>query len=362
MNSRQQAQQNFDASNENLIVGQEQDCPISIQALVDINEHSAHVVDIVQSGLTAEVYHLRIEGKDYNLKKRRVQAKVNNLDGQFSFLNEVQRRQDLQALKQHPQTRDRFTHIVPTIYANYRLGIILSPWIEGTHIQQLTSQLVGQLFETLQACEEHGLMEWDLCSGNLLVDDHQQLWLFDFGYMYPFEPKTEFNSNGTSDPIFHMVERFETRFFFGWLLGQSFSVTHQLELYRMLKEQAIRVYQNKLQWLQTHNADWLVVEHFKDIVSSWQRAVDNESILTNLFQLESFRSHVLDIEDDLEGRSCTSLTLKRIEVVQQALATNFDYIAQHGGLFYANTGKSQQQLMTIYVEKRRLAEQYQVVL
>ena len=30
-------------------------------------------------------------------------------------------------------------------------------------------------------------MEWDLCSGNLLVDRQEQLWLFDFGYMYPFD-------------------------------------------------------------------------------------------------------------------------------------------------------------------------------
>ncbi len=56
-------------------------------------------------------------------------------------------------------------------------------------------------------------MEWDLCSGNLLVDRQEQLWLFDFGYMYPFDPLREFNSNGLADPLFHFVERFETRFF-----------------------------------------------------------------------------------------------------------------------------------------------------
>ncbi len=362
MNSRQQAQQNFDASDENLIVGQEQDCPISVQALADINEHSVHVVDVIRSGLTAEVFHLRIDGQDYNLKKRRMQAKVNNLDGQFSFLNEVQRRHDLQALKQHPQAQRRFTHIVPTIYANYRLGIILSPWIEGGHIQQLTSELVDQLFDTLQACEEHGLMEWDLCSGNLLVDKEQQIWLFDFGYMYPYEPKQDFKSNGLSDPIFHMVERFETRFFFGWLLGQSLSVAQQLELYFMLKTRAIRVYQNKLQWLKKHSADFAVIEHFEKILSTWQWAIVNQSNLVSLFQLESFRSHVLDIEDDLEGKSCTPLTLKRIEAVQNVLATNFDYIAENGGLFYANADKTQQQLMAIYAEKRQLAEHHQVVL
>jgi predicted unusual protein kinase regulating ubiquinone biosynthesis (AarF/ABC1/UbiB family) len=45
-------------------------------------------------------------------------------------------------------------------------------------------------------------MEWDLCNGNLLVDREEHLWLFDFGYMYPFDPLREFNSNGLADPFF----------------------------------------------------------------------------------------------------------------------------------------------------------------
>ncbi len=88
-----------------------------------------------------------------------------------------------------------------------------SPRIDGEPIHQLTPPLIAQLFTTLEACEEQGLMEWDLCSGNLLVDRQEQLWLFDFGYMYPFDPLREFNSNGLADPLFHFVERFETRFF-----------------------------------------------------------------------------------------------------------------------------------------------------
>ncbi len=78
-------------------------------------------------GLTGEVYRLRIAGKEYNLKKRRAVAGVANLNGQLSFLNEVQRRQALQQLKDDPVTAPRFTHIVPTLYADYRLGILLSP-------------------------------------------------------------------------------------------------------------------------------------------------------------------------------------------------------------------------------------------
>ena len=118
----------------------------------------------------------------------------------------------MQQLKDDPVTAPRFTHIVPTLYADYRLGILLSPDRRRADTP-VDPPLIAQLFTTLEACEEQGLMEWDLCSGNLLVDRQEQLWLFDFGYMYPFDPLREFNSNGLADPLFHFVERFETRFF-----------------------------------------------------------------------------------------------------------------------------------------------------
>lgn len=220
MNLRQQRQQVFDRSGEPLIVGDVSHCPLPPETLAALGPDSPYVVQVYGSGLTGEVYRLRIAGKEYNLKKRRAIAGVANLNGQLSFLNEVQRRQALQRLKDNPVTAPRFTHIVPTLYADYRLGILLSPWIDGELIHQLTPPLIAQLFTTLEACEEQGLMEWDLCRGNLLVDHQEQLWLFDFGYMYPFDPLREFNSNGLADPLFHFVERFETRFFFSWLMTQ----------------------------------------------------------------------------------------------------------------------------------------------
>lgn len=170
MNLRQQQQQAFDRSGEPLIVGNVSHCPLPPETLAALGPDSPYVVQVYGSGLTGEVYRLRIAGKEYNLKKRRAVAGVANLNGQLSFLNEVQRRQALQQLKDDPVTAPRFTHIVPTLYADYRLGILLSPWIDGEPIHQLTPPLIAQLFTTLEACEEQGLMEWDLCSGNLLVD------------------------------------------------------------------------------------------------------------------------------------------------------------------------------------------------
>ncbi len=53
---------------------------------------------------------------------------------------------------------------------------------------------------------------------------------------------------------------------------------------------------------------------------------------------------VLDIEDDLHGQSCTLLTLQRIDWVINQLEQHYRFIADEGGLFYDNVGKSQQAL------------------
>ena len=360
MNERQKAQQWFDQSGQELIVGSRERCPVSPEALAALKPGSPHVVKVIGSGLTAEVYHLRFGDKEYTLKKKRGVAKVDNIDGRYSFLNEVQRRCDFEKLKAQPDLQARFAHIVDTIYADYRLGIILSPWIEGEHIQDLTPGLIEQLFSTLQACEEHGLMEWDLCAGNLLQDQDGKLWLFDFGYMYPFDPLKEWNSNGLSDPLFHAAERFETRFFFGWLLQQNLSFSQQLALYRTLKECCAQSYQRKCEWLRQKGALPEVVTHFESLAELWLDALKDPKSLSELFKLEAFRSHVLDIEDDLHGKSCTPLTLNRINYVVATLTHHFDYISAHGGLFYGNEGKSQQALLADYQEKYQQALGYQL--
>lgn len=361
MNLRQRQQQAFDLSNDNIIVGSEALCPISVAQLVETSAASSYVIETFTSGLTAEVFHLRIQGRDYTLKKRRPVAKVNNPDGQYSFLNEVQRRRDFTKLKNDPENGGKYRNIVPTIYANYREGIILSPWIEGHPINHLTPELVKALFATLFACEQAGLFEWDLCSGNMLVDKANHLWLFDFGYMYPFDAKSGFNSNGLSDPIFHFSERFDTRFLFGWFLSKHTPEHEQIAVYRMVKEQALETLEEKRCWLNLSDALPEVVLHTEQLIQGYSKALTDESCLRKQFTLDAFRSHVLDIEDDLEGQSCTPVTLLRVDTVLAMLNDHFAWLEKNGGLFYGNTGKSKEDLLSDYQEKRVLAKQYLIV-
>jgi len=359
VHARQQAQLAFAASGANLVVGEASACPLPPAALAALTPADPCVVEQFSGGLTARVLHLCIDGVHYTLKQRREEALVRNIDGQTSFLNEVQRRADFTRLKADPAWAGRFDHIVPTLYADYRQGIILSPWLPGQAPTQLNADLFDQLLSTMVACEEAGLMEWDLCPGNLLLDQGF-LWLFDFGYMYPFDPLQHLNSNGLSDPLFHACERFETRFFFGWLLNQALPMAQQLALYRQLKQVALAHYASKRAHLAARGATAPVLAWLDEIMARWQQALGSEAALAACFELEAFRSHVLDIEDDLHGQSCTATTLARIDFVCQALTQRHAALAAGGALFYDNAGRDQASLLALYAHKRQQAQAWRL--
>lgn len=360
MNQRQSEQQQFELSGENLIVGDVEHCPIDPEQLALTTSNSPYVVETFNSGLTAEVFRVRFEGKDYTLKKKRPQAKVHNLDGHYSFLNEVQRRADFQQRKDNPVTAETFDNIVTTVYADYRLGIILSDWIEGEPVRTISVKVLEQLFSTLTACEQIGLFEWDLCAGNLLLDSNDKLWLFDFGYMYRFDPLTELNSNGMEDPLFQFCERFETRFLSGWLLEQGYSDSQSLALFRKVKRQALKALVVQCDWLQSQGASSQVLEAKLKQITDYKAALASDRQLKLLFQQEMFRSHVLDIEDDLSGKSCTPTTLKRVEAVLSMIDEGYSALKEQGALFYHNQGKSQSDLTDSYRDALDLVKQYQI--
>lgn len=360
MNQRQKAQWQFERSGANLTVGAAEQCPIDPTLLALTTSESDYVVKTFQSGLTAEVFHIRIDGRDYTLKKKRQVAKVANIDGQLSFLNEVQCRAKFQSIKNDPEQSHKFSHIVSTIYADYRMGIMLSEWIPGTPITELSSSIVEQLFTTLVECEKTGLFEWDLSSGNILVDEQGNLRLFDFGYMYPFEPLIAFNNNGLCDPMFHFCERFETRFLSGWFMQQGYSEKKCIELFKVVKQVACKVLKQKQQWLIREGARSELVNEVEQLLRCYQRAVDSEDELKRLYRLEMFRSHVLDIEDDLGGKSCTETTLQRIEFVKAEIEQNYEQLQAGGVLFHANENQTKQALIASYKQKMTLARGYQL--
>lgn len=320
------------------------------------------VVQRYDGGLTAEVYVLHDGARRWTLKRARRPARVHNVDGQTLFLNEVQRRMDLERLKRQPGGPERWRAIVDTRYASFREGLILSPWIDGEPVAQWGPRQIGQLLEAACQLWCEGLFEWDYSPGNML-DDGRQVWLFDFGYLYAFDPRRQFNTAGRGDdqPMFHPAERFETRAFSAWLLqvqardGEAAA----LAAFPLEKEIALDAYGRMRATIASRGACAQVLDWLDGVQARWRQALrggDSQA----LFLAESWGSHLLDVDDDLSGQSCTPLTLQRLAWLCEAVERRHADLRAAGALFWGDEHKSRARLAQELAERHAQALAYQL--
>ena len=358
--ARQASQLAFANSGAELEVGQQAALPLPLTELIAITPDSPWVVQHFAGGLTAEVFHLLIEGRHYTLKKKRPHCLVQNVDGQTSFLNEVQRRHDFEALKQ--QDPAAYAGIVDTVYASYRHGIILSDWIDGQEIACYTPEVLDSLFFTLMRMERGGVFELDPSYGNLLWQPGVGVRFYDFGYAYRFDPLTEFNPDGLENPLFHAAERFETRCFMLHVLDleELLGLPAALRLFRLEKQVALEHYQQKLAWLEANGGSEAVRAQVRHYLALWQAGLADDAALHRLYRLESFRSCLLDVHDDLSGKSCNQDTLTKAQKVIAAVSADYDFIREQDGFFWGDEARSRDELLVRYYAMLAQAQQYQL--
>lgn len=327
--ARRQAQLTFLASGTEFRLGRAEDCPLPPAELAAITGDEPWVRDCLDDGLTARVYRIRLDGRDWALKVARRPCRVQNPDGQTSFLNELQRRRDFARLMRTPEQAERLAGIVPTQYASLQQGIILSPWVEGRRIERWDERQLTELFDLLIALLLAGLFEWDLAAGNTLDDG--RIRLFDFGYLYPFDPLRQYNSDGLASPGFHVAERFETRQLFACLLRlERESEAQALADFELEKRIALDAYQRLQQELAARGASQGVLDWLDDIMRRWRAALTGN--LGALYLQEAWRSHWLDVKDDLSGQSCTPLTLQRLAWLRDKATTQHAELLAGGAL------------------------------
>ncbi len=352
---RQYDQLAFIASGAELTIGTPADCPLPLAQLAATQGDETYVRERFAGGLTAHVYRIKAGGRDWTLKRARARCLVQNPDGQTSFLNEIQRRADLRQLKQDAQLGKRLGGIVDTQYASLQRGVLLSPWIAGTAIEHWHERQLLELFDTLGALLLGGLFEWDLCPGNTLDDGRVRL--FDFGYMYRFDPLRQFNSNGTATPQFHAAERFETRQYFGHLLSlEQRGDGEALRALRLEKQIALLAYQRLHRELSGRHASAVVLDWLQGIIGQWRAALSGD--LEGLYLREAWRSHNLDLNDDLSGQTCTPLTLQRIDWLERNARERYADLQQLAVFGEAAPGAAK--LLSEFAEARKLAQQWQI--
>lgn len=232
----------------------------------------------------------------------------------------------------------------------------------GAPLLHLNSKIFLQIFSTIDNLELNGLFEWDYSSGNILFDTQGEVKFFDFGYMYQFDPKCHFNSNALKTPLFHGIERFETRFFFTYLLKNplNLSSVDLFKLYRVEKQCALQSYQIKLTNLIELGANDDVIARQQAINHCWQEALLSDSALKNLYLLENFRSTLLDLLDDLHGQSCNADTLKKADLVLNLLEQHYQEIAAGEGFFLGDELLSKAELIEKYKGCRQDAQHFQL--
>jgi hypothetical protein len=355
---RQQRHLQLLQSTTELSLGSEEGLPWSIAELAAVKGHESFVVDTIDSGLTARIHHLRADGRDFALKLARTECLVRNVDGQTSFLNELICRQRIDSIRADTNV---FAAVTKTYAASLRMGVLLTEWVDGESIQLWDRRRLQQLFAVGGELLQAGLFEWDFCPGNLL-DDGEHIRVFDFGYMYAFDPLRHFNSagNGDSQPMFHLAERFETRNYFSYLLKveKEQGVDAALAAFRLEKEVAIEAYRTLRQQLLQRGATVTIGDWLQSIITRWSDALTND--LYSLYLQEGWRSHVLDLDDDLRGQTCTLTTLQRGEWLLHALQHHHDALRALDAFFWRDRECTQQQLMTAYHEHLALARRYQL--
>jgi len=145
--------------------------------------------------------------------------------------------------------------------------------------------------------------------------------------MWPFDPRHEFNSNGLSDPQFHVPERLETRTLSGLWLDEP----DPLPQFRYWRGLCLSWVQRELQYLTREGASSAVLARLQGLQGEWRSALASDDALAANWWRDMYRSHRLDIMDDLSGKSCGPLTLRRLDWLEKAVADHFAELADNLG-------------------------------
>ena len=156
-------------------------------------------------------------------------------------------------------------------------------------------------------------------------DDGEQICVFYFGYMWTFDPRFEYNSNGLVDPQFHVPERLETRTLSGLWLDEA----DPLPQFRYWRELCLKWVKREIHHLIREGASAPVLARLHALQGEWSAALASDDALVANWWRDMYRSHRLDVADDLSGQSCGPLTLRRLDWLMQAVTDHYPLLVDN---------------------------------
>jgi hypothetical protein len=216
-------------------------------------------------------------------------------------------------------------------------------------MKNYTRNDLKMLFGLLYELDINGFFEWDLCKGNILKSKNS-FKLFDFGYMYKFDPLKELNNEGFTASGFYPIERFETRSYLHVL--RDMKQEEAFVRYRELKEETVNYYEKKIAFLKEKDAMEQVILFYVNMVEELNFILDKDDLVEQAFIKNIYRATRLDIEDDISGKSCSKYTIEKIDYIMVLVEEYFDILS---GMF---EGKTKDAILEENEEHRRLAKLY----
>jgi hypothetical protein len=272
-------------------------------------------------GLTSKNFNIEVQGIKYNIKLQRRPILVQNEDGQTSFLNEIQRREELEVLRKSNPIIDQ--GIVKTIYANLRDGIIISEFISLDHGDPYTQENLLELRQLLFELDINGFFEWDLTASNILMRQGH-VTLFDFGYMYKYSPLLEYNNEGTKHPNFHPLERFETRYYMHYI--STLNHKDSQVAHRFYKRLMMEYFTDKAKWIKKQKGNPKIIQTYRKMAHNLSKHLKDPKLYQILYVGDMYSMLALEIRDDLSGKCCSSKTLDNVAKMKTLIQNKYSLL------------------------------------
>ena len=94
-----------------------------------------------------------------------------------------------------------------------------------------------------------------------------------------------------------------------------------------------------------------MLARLQSLQGEWSAALASDEALAANWWRDMYRSHRLDVADDLSGRSCSPLTLRRLDWLEQAVTDHYEQLVDN--LSSEELGLGQSELLARLQRQRR---------
>lgn len=278
---------------EELLLMLEDELPTSLEAAQKL---LPGIDEVHQEGCTSIVYRYNYESHSYAIKVKRKDIPQFPKDLYYSF--------DIEMAFRFVSQIFEINGICKTLYTNNSPKVMISDWISGCYIKNMNAidvTAVAHAFELMLDLQKMGFFIFDLNMSNIKYKDGMP-YLYDFGYVYPFNPRIECNPytiNRVPDMYFDNLERYKTTHIMRYIsnIERTNGSLVAIQQYELFADIFLQYQQKWLLYLKERDAAaWLCDRAELNIM--WYSS-ERETATTERYILDKFLSYILTLEEGI---------------------------------------------------------------